>query len=69
MIAFGAAATRYWCKSLVAAAFAATPLLLGSAMWTQGNAANSPALRLVTTIPIPVTPQNPVGKLFSFHIS
>src|SRR5216683_851549 len=69
MIALGTAATRHWRTSLIAAAFAAAPLLLGSAMWTQGNAANSPALRLLTTIAIPATPQNTLGKLFSFDIS
>jgi hypothetical protein len=53
----------------LAAAFAAVPLLLASAVLTQGNAANSPAMRFVKAIPIPATPQNAVGKMFSFDIS
>jgi len=69
MIALDISATRHWRTSLIAAAFAAAPLLLGSAVWTEGNAANSPALRLLTTIAIPATPQNTLGKLFSFDIS
>src|SRR5712691_4987244 len=62
-------AMSHWRTTLLAAAIAAAPLLLGSAVWTQGNAANSPALKLLTTIPIPVTPQNTAGGLFSFDIS
>ena len=69
MIALGTAATKYFRTLLIAAAFAAAPLLLGSAVWTEGNAANSPALRLLTTIPIPADSLNPGGKLFSFDIS
>jgi hypothetical protein len=69
MIALGTAATRYWRTLLPAAALAAAPLLLGSAVLTQGNAANSPALKLLTTIPIPVTPQNAAGKMLSDDIS
>ena len=70
MIALGTAATRYWRTSLVAAAFAAAPLLLGSAAWAQGNpTGNASAMRFVKAVPIPPTPQNPVGKMFSFDIS
>ncbi len=68
MIALGTAATRYWRASLVAA-FAAAPLLLGSAVRTEGNAANSPALKLITTIPINGTAGSPSTKLYSFDIS
>ena len=70
MIALGTAATRYWRTSLLAAAVAAAPLFLGSAAWAQGNpTGNASALRLVKIIPVPPTPQNPVGKMFSFDIS
>jgi hypothetical protein len=70
MIALGTGATRYWRTSLVAAAFAAVPLILGSAAWAQGNpSGNASALRFVKAIAIPPTPQNPVGKMFSFDIS
>ncbi len=51
------------------AALAAISLLLGSAMFSVADAANSPALRLINTIPIPVTPQNGAGGMFSFDIS
>src|SRR6266852_8814372 len=62
-------AKRYWRTSLFAATVAAAPLLLGSAVWTQGNAANSPALKLLTTIPINGTAAAPTTKLYSFDIS
>src|SRR5713226_5479746 len=63
-----AASSRYWLRSLVAAS-AALPMLLGSAVLTEGNAANSPALRLLSIIPIPVTPGNPNGGMYTFDIS
>src|SRR5437762_2376092 len=69
MIALGTAATKYLRTSLVAAVVAAAPLLLGSAVTTEGNAANSPALRFVTAIPVPVDPLNTAGGMFSFDIS
>jgi len=70
MIALGTAANKYWRTSLVAAAFAAAPLLLGSAAWAQGNpTGNASALRFVKAIAIPTTPQNTVGGMFSFDIS
>jgi hypothetical protein len=70
MIALSKAATRYWRTSLVAAALAAAPLLLGSAAWAQGNpTGNQSALRLVKIIPVPVDPLNAVGGMFSFDIS
>jgi hypothetical protein len=70
MIDLGTAATRYWRTSLLAAAVAAAPLLLGSAAWAQGNpTGNSSALRLIKIIPVPVDPLNKVGGMFSFDIS
>src|SRR6266849_6931135 len=60
---------RYWRTSLLAAAVAAVPLLLGSAVWTEGNAQNSPALKLINTIPINGTAAAPTTKLYSFDIS
>jgi len=68
MIGLSTTATRYWRTSLLAAAIAAAPLL-GSAVWTQGNAANSPALLLIKLIPINGTAASPATKLFSFDIS
>ena len=70
MIAFCTAATRYWRTLLLAAVVAAAPLLLGSAAWAQGNpTGNASALRLIKIIPVPPTPQNAVGAMFSFDIS
>ena len=70
MIALGTAATKYWRTSLLAAALAAAPLLLGSAAWAQGNpTGNASALRFVKAIAIPKTPQNAAGGMFSFDIS
>jgi hypothetical protein len=70
MIALGTAATRYWRTSLVVAGFAAASMVLGSAAWAQGNpGGNASAMRFVKAITIPATPQNPVGKMFSFDIS
>src|SRR5712691_3383987 len=63
------AAIRYCRTSLLAAAVAAVPLLLGSAVWTEGNAQNSPALKLINTIPITGPAAAPTTKLYSFDIS
>jgi hypothetical protein len=63
-----AASSRSWLRWF-AAAFAALPLLLGSAVWTAGDAANSPALKLISIIPINGTAGSPGNKLFSFDIS
>src|SRR5437588_7011971 len=63
------AAIRYWRAGFFMAALAAIPMLFASATWSPAEAANSPALRLLTTIPIPPTPQNANGKMFSFDIS
>jgi hypothetical protein len=52
----------------LAAALAAAPFL-GSAVWTQANAANSPALRLIKIIPINGTSTKPATQMFSFDIS
>jgi len=68
MLGLSTTATRYWRTSLLAAAIGAAPLL-GSAVWTEGNAANSPALRLIKIIPINGTASNPTNKMFTFDIS
>jgi hypothetical protein len=68
MIGLSTTATRYWRTSLLAAALAAAPFL-GSAVGTQANAANSPALRLIKIIPINGTSTKPATKIFSFDIS
>src|SRR6516162_5234560 len=54
-----------WRSSAWAVAIGAAAMLLCSAAWAQ----NSPALRLIKIIPIPPTPQNSVGKMYSFDIS
>jgi hypothetical protein len=64
-----AKAIRHWRTAFFAVALAAIPMLFASATWSPAEAANSPALKLLTTIPIPPTPQNPVGKMYSFDIS
>src|SRR5207253_4920428 len=64
---FAPVARRSW--RTLAAALAAAPLLLASAVGVPGNAANLPALKLLTTIPIPVDPLNRAGGMFSFDIS
>lgn len=58
---------RYWQVSLVAAAIAAVPLFLTHI--TPAQAANSPALRLINTIPINGTASNPTKQMFTFDIS
>ena len=58
------AAKRYWRCALLAAV--AAPLLL---LGHPASAANSPALRLITTIAINGTAASPNTKLFSFDIS
>ena len=62
-------AIRFLRTSLVAAV--AVPLLLGSGVVTEGNAANSPALKLISIIPIPLRADglNKAGGMFSFDIS
>jgi hypothetical protein len=55
------------CTRLSVATFAAMPLLL--AHLAPAQAANSPALRLIKTIPINGTASNPTKQMFSFDIS
>src|SRR5579863_1028348 len=63
------AAVRCWRTSLLAAAIAGVPVLLGSAGWAQTPGNPAPALRLLKTIPINGTAVNPTTKMFSFDIS
>ena len=53
------AAGRYWRLSVLAAAAAVAPLVLGSAAWAQGADPNSPALRLINLVPINGTSASP----------
>lgn len=63
------AAGRYWRLSVLAAAVAVAPLVLGSAAWAQGADPNAPALRLINLVPINGTSASPSTKMYSFDIS
>jgi hypothetical protein len=64
-----AAARRFWRSSVWGAVVGAALLFLGSAAWAQGADPNSPALRLIKTVPIFGTAPNHNTPLFSFDIS
>jgi hypothetical protein len=56
---------RYlWCSALAAAGL----LLAGNASWAAGKKVE-PAVRLLSSVPIPVSPSNPGTGTFSFDIS
>jgi len=63
------AAGRSWRLSVLAAAAAVAPLVLGSTAWAQGADPNSPALRLINLVPINGTSASPATKMYSFDIS
>jgi hypothetical protein len=63
------AAGRYWRLSVLAAAAAVAPLVLGSAAWAQGADPNAPAVRLINLVPINGTKASPTTKMYSFDIS
>ena len=64
------AARKFWGSSTFAAAVAAMLPFLGSVAWAVSDEADpAAALRLIKIIPIPPTPQNSVGGMFSFDIS
>jgi len=60
---------KYFWSTVLAAAMASTPLLVGSAAWAD-EGKNDRAVRLLATIPVPVSPDNTTaGALYSFDIS
>lgn len=63
------AAILTWCRSRGLLAVLAGVPLLAAGVLSAAQAANSPALRLISTIPINGTAANPSNKLFSFDIS
>ena len=57
-------------KYVICSVLATAPVLVAGSAWADNSGKKvEPAVRLLSSIPIPVSPSNPLGGTFSFDIS